>query len=955
MRPKTVSKITAVLAVLLLVLSGIMALQLGVRADERKTGSVEGIISTPDGSSLPKGLEVNLKDHSEDDILTTYTLDGGYFLFDDVDVGYYSVLLPSQSHKEQHVYFNNESEILLVEDQKSTYLEMEVERTRMDLTLDGAVLDIDTDEPVEGTEITIEDMEKPYSTTVGLYNETTGEYRIPIYEGNFTITVTAPDYPPIVQQNWIRDGETTQDFTLSDTPESPLVTGYVWSDEGAVSNETRVTLYNETIGAFHTSVDSGPYFEIGVVEGNYTLVVDSVGYLPYHKEGLEVEAGEQLNLGRIFVEESEKETIETNIDMTDVQNVTIVRNRTYQPDTRIKGLDYSYLGNMLMQIDLTIGNNDMVLDYSELQEFKEFMEYRESRILSTQRLVNFDGVPYKLNETIDWSMKIDGLEEPGDSISVLNTSVEINSYSEVRYEPYSEVELKTTHELDLYLNYDFTFGTYRDLKYLLKLPEGYERTSTHEEVEITGFTEVHIDPGVGDGKVNVPLEITLSEAGDADIVLEVGPEVHMEEEDYYIVKQGSKVTCIADFTDPVGNEEDAIYEWYVDDEGIGEGETIDYIFNNTGEKVLNVVITETGGHITEANITVLVDGTPPQGNIEGDLVVEEEEEFQLSAYNFTDEGVIGRYEWNFSDDSSIKTGMNVTHTYELYGNYNVTLNITDVVGNWEIYTVEIEVLDATSPVAKFNLTYQDDDEEKVINSDDLTGLSIPEGVSVTLDADPSHDPTGFEGERGEVETFTWWIEKDDFKSENEAIYDYDFESFGTYVITLNVTDEYGNYHNTSREFEVSMGPRPNLEITNLEFSQTPLRDGQTVTVTVNVTNYGTANATDLEIFFRVDDDDVSFETFTVYKDDEETDRTIPVDETRQVKIEWTIADSGRKTIEVNITDSNEPSEWLTDNVITREVNIEPPAWRRYIVYIIIPVVIVGVAFGLYYYKDKFQR
>ncbi|MFW6141109.1 MAG: PKD domain-containing protein [Candidatus Saliniplasma sp.] len=964
MRNETVGKIATGLIVLTLVLSGLMVLQFGARADERQEGRVEGILSIED-ATIPRGLEVNLIDLYENKVHSTETSKGGYFIFDDVDSGYYRVEFPSQSHEEQHVYFRNVSEFKEVEMDTTTEFDLDVDRKPLSYMINGTVLD-GYDEPVGGTEITVEDLNSDYSNTMGLYNETSGEYRVPIYDGNFTITATAPDYPEIMHEIDVSD-DTTLNITLTDDPDTPLVTGYLWSVDGGVNKALRVTLYNESMGMFHETIEEGPYFEIAVPRGGYyTLVIDSDGYLPYFDEELSVAGDEVTRIGRTEeVEKSADEQIHTSIEFGEDWDVMDVnRERTYQPDTMIQGMDYSNIGLLALQIDLAFGNGDLELDYSELQAFKTELEYVESNIPSSHRLITVDGISYTLLDH-NFEIEFTGLNGEGDSISVFDMDIEISSTSDVQYEVMEEISPEDNHDVDLYLQQDHVVGNYRDYSYQLDLPDGYERTNFVENVDMTGFTKIDIDTYEGVEKTHVELNAQLSEPGEVDIILGEGPRVYRKEieedgevEDHYIVREGTNVTCTADFVDAVGSEEDAEYTWYLDDDQIGTGDEINHIFTDTGDRTLKVEVLETGGNITTDDVSVFVDGQEPTGDIEGDFLVDEDEEFSLSAYNFTDDsGEIGYYQWNFSDGSDPIEGpelYNVTHTFDLHGNYSVKLNITDVVGNSEIYESDIKVNDTTPPVPLFNLTYQTEDEENVtIHSDDLSGDRIQERYPITLDASESYDPAGDDGIEGEVESYTWRIQEDEYEYEGMVLEDYEFDSIGEYTIRLNVTDEHGNYENISRTVRITMGPTPDLELTNLRTSGEK-RDGEELTISVNVTNFGDRIAEDAGLEFSVDGEVIPVTEMTFEKDGEETNETIDTNEMKVVSFKWTPEEEGDMTLNVTVTDGDEPEELQEDNTLSIDINIEPPAWRRYLIYALVPIIIIGVTVGLYFYKEKFQ-
>ncbi len=957
MKPKATGKSVTCLIALILMLSGVMVLSWDVRAEERLEGNIEGTVNAHDGSIIPDGFTVQLKELSQDELITAST-QGGYFLFSDMDVGFYEIIVPSQSHSRKG-YQRNFTEIFEVTEDETVYRNIEVTVKHLDFKLNGTVSD-GYGEPVEGAVVTLSDGDLYHSHTyvemVEEDNVTKAYYEILAYDGTFDIRIEAEGYAPNITFDYHVTSDETRNVTLM---ESPIVSGYIWTiEEGkekAVRNPSEITLINKDDDKIirNTMPEGSPWFYIGATPGNYLLVVSAQGHMPYIDD-ITVEEN-NVPLGRKFVDSLEDEEINTEISFDGWNNVNVERHRTLHANSRIMGLDYWYLGNLAMQIDMALGDGDMVLTSTELNEFKDWLEYREANVPSTQNLIKLNGIPYTLES---YSTDFSELDELLGDVTQ-TTAMDMTVSSTLSYSTDEDISDENGLLVDLYVCNDRLEGNLVDYEYTLVLPEEpvrYKRVSSDNEVipqgvDVSGYTNIVIDPGMGIGKSHLTFDIREVEEGEVFLTIEEGVHSYLENETY-IVKQGVNITCVADFVNPYDELGDN-YTWTLDGIDIEQYDPeIVYVFEDEGEFNLEVTVIDTGGLEVTNHTMVIVDGSGPTGDIEVDnRTVNEREPMEFSAYNFTDVSDIRDYTWNFSDGTEHVMGVNVTHSFELYGTYEVSVNVTDRLGNWNVETISITVLDATDPVARFAVTY--DDER--LESDNITVLRLQRGQEFTLNASLSYDPPGLDDIQGEVEVW-WWITGTDYGSSEKLIENYTFNEVGTYRISLNVTDDAGNYHNISRNVEVTPGPAPNLEITEVTLSTEDLVPGKKVQVITNVTNYGTANATNIIVVFRLDGSVKSVTTrfYTTMKN-ESMEQTIPAGEYRLIKFDWTPDNDGDIRLTVNVTDSMEPEFWITDNEVEITVNVSPPAWRKYIGYVLVPVIIIGVTVGLYFYKDKIKE
>jgi PKD repeat protein len=150
---------------------------------------------------------------------------------------------------------------------------------------------------------------------------------------------------------------------------------------------------------------------------------------------------------------------------------------------------------------------------------------------------------------------------------------------------------------------------------------------------------------------------------------------------------------------------------------------------------------------------------------------------QVEFTDFSDdpEGDIDSWNWDFGDGSEGSTQRNPTHTFPATGSYQVTLTVTDQGGNSDSVTKSVLVAAGEPPFADFYY------EQTAGTSVDFTDFSFDED--------------------GEITTWDW-----DFGDGSAGSTDQNpthvFPDYGTYDVTLAVTDNDGNLVETTMEVEV---------------------------------------------------------------------------------------------------------------------------------------------------------
>jgi chitodextrinase len=164
------------------------------------------------------------------------------------------------------------------------------------------------------------------------------------------------------------------------------------------------------------------------------------------------------------------------------------------------------------------------------------------------------------------------------------------------------------------------------------------------------------------------------------------------------IEEGTRVKFFGgNSTDMVHDEmEGEIRDWTWDLDGDGKvdatGKSVDWTFSEPGNFTVNLtVVDQSGKESVNATMSVLVEDVSPP-SVEFTILDEDFREatsivegktyfFDASATedNFDELDELA-FVWDFGDGNTTE-GVNVTHSYEKYGNYDVVLNVTDVAGN----------------------------------------------------------------------------------------------------------------------------------------------------------------------------------------------------------------------------------------------------------------------------------
>lgn len=236
---------------------------------------------------------------------------------------------------------------------------------------------------------------------------------------------------------------------------------------------------------------------------------------------------------------------------------------------------------------------------------------------------------------------------------------------------------------------------------------------------------------------------------------------------------GTKVTFDGSRSyDNVGIEK---WEWAVRSDrtlALLSGPVVLYTFMDPGRFTVELRVSDAAGHTSVGDIkVVVVDLEGPVARAGPDLVVQMGTVVALDATASTDNIGVTRYLWTFHyDRQNQEFAKAVTaFTFDLPGEYTITLTVYDAASNFGIDLMTVTVVDTSPPEAEFWAPEE-------------WGLGRP----LTLDASGSTDNV-------KVTSYTWTVtHRDETTTHVGPMLFLEPEEPGTYRVTLRVKDAAGN-------------------------------------------------------------------------------------------------------------------------------------------------------------------
>lgn len=241
-----------------------------------------------------------------------------------------------------------------------------------------------------------------------------------------------------------------------------------------------------------------------------------------------------------------------------------------------------------------------------------------------------------------------------------------------------------------------------------------------------------------------------------------------------------------------------LYQWDFNNDGIfdASGKIAAYRFTSPGTYQVRLQVTDNQGATAQAikEVTVALPNQPPVARFSfspttprvGDWI-----RFDATA-SYDPDGQIVSYQWDFQDDGTFDaTGQIAFFQYSAPGTYTVRLVVTDDKGASGSTTLQVTVTPLVinqPPVAQFT----------------FSPTAPVVGQPVTFNATSSYDPDGA------IVNYQWDLNSDGVPDQAGPIVTWIYTAFGSYTVTLWVTDNMGATSQLSKIVFVSSPGIPGM-------------------------------------------------------------------------------------------------------------------------------------------------
>ncbi|HEX9907231.1 MAG TPA: PKD domain-containing protein [Thermoplasmata archaeon] len=753
--------------------------------------------------------------------------------------------------------------------------------------------------------------------------------------------------------------------------DSKRVTGFVTGPGSTASNVVAylVNLDDSITTPKRILKSLGSFMAFDAYTGNFMLIADADGASAYVSPV--TVAGGDVDLTIPSLTAQTQRTDQVSITFGANYNSFVLSVDTvWSYDEAYPGLKYKDMGSLRMQVDLAFGDGNGDLDLTEVGLFYNFVQGLGSQYVSSGGLITVNSTAYEsqvgiANYVMDLGMG-----------TVVNTTG-VNYAYDCNYNAHESIDIDApSYTSTVYAKFD---SSSVDRVYTVDLPSNYElvwnSTTESSKVNVTGYSPVvtldsELSATSGSEAVAMELEESLKPIAKAGIVVSdtIYASAIYEDKNIskYIVSVGHNVTLTAaQSSDPNGNP--LWYSWV-----FGDGDSVPDLRNTTvvhnyteaaQALTVNLTIRDVAGLLNWAEFVVECDGMEPNPVItvkdkpvvDNAIAINQKEVITFNATTSSDDavadgdelGVIDYVQFFYGDGNASgqvlwsNAQQNVTHSWERSGEFTLVLNVTDVVGRWKNTTLTVKVNDTEAPTINFvvkNATY---------------GTTLTENETLVFDAKGVTDNVAT---NNLTTMYFSWNFGDNNYTNGTGLWNvtHVYKHVGSFIVKLNVTDLSNNSQVAPKNIQVQTSPRPNMWIDDVTYE--PLKkftEGERGYIIVNITNKGSANATNVTLYFWVvqgDNQDPIGDWAQITKNGTVVVSVAP-GETVQARFPWSPDNPGTFTLKVNVTSDNQlkQNQWVGSGL-----KVDDAPWKDWVLWIGIAAVLIVLPLVIYF-RSRLSR
>lgn len=402
--------------------------------------------------------------------------------------------------------------------------------------------------------------------------------------------------------------------------------------------------------------------------------------------------------------------------------------------------------------------DEVLLDGSSSNDDVRVVEYLWT---INGKTISGEMVTYTFNDTGVYTVRLNVTDTSGKHDS---DSIVITVKDDTR--PIADIDGKTRIDEDIDVVYD-AYDSYDDvgiLNYTWKIEDtvmyGEEISTTFDNPgEYSIFLTVTDKAGNSD---TTSIEIDVKDV--TEPTCDAGDDRTISVNESITLDAGSS-------SDNIGIES---YVWTVDGNEY-YGKIIDHVFDDIGEHIVRLSVTDTSGNSDNDSVTITVEDTTPPTAVAGeDRTIGIDDMIIFNGYESADDGMIENYVWVIQGVEY--HGKTITHSFVETGIYDVQLTVTDTAGNSDSDTMTVTVKDDLSPT--ISMTVKGD---------------FTVGKEIIADASGSSDNV-------KIANYEWDFDDGTISEEMTANHTYD--SPGRYTVTLTIEDLSGNTVKDSMDINI---------------------------------------------------------------------------------------------------------------------------------------------------------